>query len=68
MYSECLGTGFASETELSSVGPMEMFMPEPDFEDSLLQPNDNADNDVTTQGTLPEPTVKLIGSGKFKKA
>jgi hypothetical protein len=55
-----LGAGFASETDLFPAGPipaMEMFMPEPDLEDSLLEPDETTENDeVTIQATMPEST------------
>ena len=67
-----LGTGFASETDLFPAGPipaMEMFMPEPDLEDSLLEPDETTENDeVTIQATMPEPTVTPNSSTKSKDA
>ena len=67
-----LGTGFASETDLFPAGPipaMEMFMPEPDLEDSLLEPDETTENDeVTIHATMPEPTVTPNSSAKSKDA
>jgi hypothetical protein len=67
-----LRTGFASETDLFPAGPipaMEMFMPEPDLEDSFLEPDETTENDeVTIQATMPEPTVTPNSSAKLKDA
>ena len=72
MYCMFLGTGFASETDLFPAGPipaMEMFMPEPDLEDSLLEPDETTENDeVTIHATMPEPTVTPNSSAKSKDA
>ena len=72
MYSMFLGTGFASETDLFPAGPipaMEMFMPEPDLQDSLLEPDETTENDeVTIHATMPEPTVTPNSSAKSKDA
>lgn len=50
---------------------MEMFTPEPDFEDSLLGPDYTTDDDndhVAIQATMSEPIVTCMSFAKSKEA